>query len=150
MPPCYYEYAHPEDTGKELPPFYSAWFLGGLDNETAARIKAAYATLQQSSAVALPANGSNRFAATAGLRPLTFYRLLVVDTVQELVNLHLVTEKRPNPKQRQKIKQVAQHRHPLPTKKSSESGAEQSAEANDAERTQASTTAPTKPKKKRF
>jgi len=29
MPPDRYEYLHPEGTGKEAPPFYSAWFIGG-------------------------------------------------------------------------------------------------------------------------
>jgi hypothetical protein len=29
--PCrYYEYAHPENTGKDIPPFYSAWIIGNL------------------------------------------------------------------------------------------------------------------------
>jgi hypothetical protein len=30
LPPIYYEYSHPENTGKEIPPFYSAWFVGGF------------------------------------------------------------------------------------------------------------------------
>lgn len=30
LPPDYYEYSHPEGTGKDIPPFYSAWFLGGF------------------------------------------------------------------------------------------------------------------------
>jgi len=30
LPPDYYEYSHPENTGKDVPPFYSAWFLGGF------------------------------------------------------------------------------------------------------------------------
>lgn len=33
LPPDYYEYSHPEGTGKDIPPFYSAWFLGGFTNE---------------------------------------------------------------------------------------------------------------------
>lgn len=31
LPPDYYHYLHPEGTGKALPPFYSAWLIGGLD-----------------------------------------------------------------------------------------------------------------------
>lgn len=31
MPPDSYEYLHPEGTGKDRPPFYSAWFIGGLN-----------------------------------------------------------------------------------------------------------------------
>ena len=27
LPPDSYQYCHPEDTGKDLPPFYSSWFL---------------------------------------------------------------------------------------------------------------------------
>jgi hypothetical protein len=30
LPPTSYEYRHPEGTGKDTPPFYSAWFLGGF------------------------------------------------------------------------------------------------------------------------
>jgi hypothetical protein len=30
LPPDYYEYSHPEGTGKDIPPFYSAWFVGGM------------------------------------------------------------------------------------------------------------------------
>lgn len=33
LPPDYYEYSHPEGTGKDIPPFYSAWFIGGLSAE---------------------------------------------------------------------------------------------------------------------
>jgi len=37
LPPDYYEYSHPEGTGKDIPPFYSAWFLGGFDSEQKSR-----------------------------------------------------------------------------------------------------------------
>ena len=30
LPPDSYQYRHPEGTGKDAPPFYSAWFLGGF------------------------------------------------------------------------------------------------------------------------
>jgi hypothetical protein len=33
LPPDHYEYCHPEGTGKEAPPFYSSWFVGGFDRE---------------------------------------------------------------------------------------------------------------------
>lgn len=32
LPPSSYEYSHPEGTGKDLPPFYSAWFVGGFSS----------------------------------------------------------------------------------------------------------------------
>jgi hypothetical protein len=38
LPPDYYEYSHPEGTGKDIPPFYSAWFVGGLSKEDRARL----------------------------------------------------------------------------------------------------------------
>lgn len=37
LPPDYYEYSHPEGTGKDIPPFYSAWFVGGLSAELRTR-----------------------------------------------------------------------------------------------------------------
>lgn len=37
LPPDYYEYSHPEGTGKDIPPFYSAWFVGGFATGTRAR-----------------------------------------------------------------------------------------------------------------
>ena len=33
LPDTSYEYRHPEGTGKDLPPFYSAWFIGGSTGE---------------------------------------------------------------------------------------------------------------------
>ena len=35
MPPQSYAYDHPDGTGKETPPFYSAWFIGGNFNADA-------------------------------------------------------------------------------------------------------------------
>ena len=32
LPPDYYNYSHPEGTGKDIPPFYSIWFIGMIDN----------------------------------------------------------------------------------------------------------------------
>lgn len=37
LPPDYYEYCHPEGTGKDIPPFYSAWFVGAGTVETRRR-----------------------------------------------------------------------------------------------------------------
>ena len=31
LPPDYYHYSHPEGTGKDIPPFYSIWFIGMID-----------------------------------------------------------------------------------------------------------------------
>jgi hypothetical protein len=35
IPPDSYEYRHPEGTGKDVPPFFSSWFIGGLGDSTA-------------------------------------------------------------------------------------------------------------------
>lgn len=31
LPPDYYDYNHPDGTGKSLPPFYSSWFIGNIN-----------------------------------------------------------------------------------------------------------------------
>ena len=36
-PPEHYHYVHPENTGKDLPPFYSMWFVGNLPEAVKSR-----------------------------------------------------------------------------------------------------------------
>ena len=38
LPPDSYEYRHPEGTGKDAPPFYSAWFIGGFKSPHTAAV----------------------------------------------------------------------------------------------------------------
>lgn len=54
-------------------------------------------------------------ALPAGLKPLRFNNLRVTSDIQDLVQLGLVTEKRPNPKQRQKKHQQQHQQHQLPS-----------------------------------
>ena len=74
MPSKSYEYDHPEGTGKEVPPFYSCWFLGGFP---AARIGQVEKKLTQA--------GNT-----------------VLRSVEEMVERGFVIAKRPNPRQRKK------------------------------------------------
>ena len=77
MPPSSYEYDHPEGTGKELPPFYSCWFLGGFPSSRSTYIE--------------------KGLARSGLG------LLVLRSVEALVEKGFVVAKRPNPKRRKKM-----------------------------------------------
>jgi hypothetical protein len=104
LPARYYEYAHPENTGKGIPPFYSAWFLGNLNATMVARIQTAYINFQQPPVTVQYGYSS---AGVANVRPLRFFNLTVSTDVQTLTTLGLVTEKRPNPKQR--LKKQQQH-----------------------------------------
>ena len=42
IPPDSYEYRHPEGTGKDIPPFFSSWFIGGLGDCTARSVRKVY------------------------------------------------------------------------------------------------------------
>jgi hypothetical protein len=42
IPQDNYEYHHPEGTGKDIPPFFSSWFIGGVDPSTKTRSVIAY------------------------------------------------------------------------------------------------------------
>jgi hypothetical protein len=81
MPPASYEYDHPEGTGKDTPPFYSCWFLGGFSQDVSLRIESAFAASTE---------------------------LVVLRSVEAMVQRGFVTDKRPNPKQRRKKARVGQ------------------------------------------
>eukprot|EP00598_Pedospumella_elongata_P015656 CAMPEP_0185014246 /NCGR_PEP_ID=MMETSP1098-20130426/99222_1 /TAXON_ID=89044 /ORGANISM="Spumella elongata, Strain CCAP 955/1" /LENGTH=467 /DNA_ID=CAMNT_0027543335 /DNA_START=65 /DNA_END=1469 /DNA_ORIENTATION=+ len=98
LPPDYYEYSHPEGTGKDIPPFYSAWFLGGFSTEQKNSI---IQSLRTKPRTAIPTKPTN-----PPLKRLSFPVLTVAESVEALVSRGVVTDsKRPNPKQRQKMKQ---------------------------------------------
>eukprot|EP01034_Spumella_vulgaris_P029301 gene29301-36326_t len=94
LPPDYYEYCHPEGTGKEIPPFYSAWFVGGFDRDNARRIITSYGINPRR---AIPVTFG-----TAPVKRLPVTTLGVMESVDALVRVGLVTDKRPNPKLRKK------------------------------------------------
>eukprot|EP01032_Pedospumella_encystans_P008144 gene8144-9700_t len=98
LPPDYYEYSHPEGTGKDIPPFYSAWFLGGFSTDQKNSITQSLRTKPRTAIPAKPTNPP--------LKRLSFPVLTVAESVDALVSRGVVTDsKRPNPKQRQKMKQ---------------------------------------------
>jgi len=80
MPSESYEYDHPEGTGKDIPPFYSAWFLGGFPQNQCAEI-------EKKIAAAGAASGR---------------KIVVLRSVEEMAEHKYVVTKRPNPKQRKK------------------------------------------------
>ena len=47
LPPDSYEYRHPEGTGKDAPPFYSAWFIGGFKSPHTAAVNNECTSSQQ-------------------------------------------------------------------------------------------------------
>ena len=145
LPPVYYEYAHPEDTGKDLPPFYSAWLLGNLTPAMVQSITRAYASYQPANRP--PMDYFSR-ALPAGLKPLRFNNLRVTSDIQDLVQLGLVTEKRPNPKQRQK-KHQQQHQHQLPSGAPPSATASQASVAPSAATTNNQSTSKSKSKSKK-
>lgn len=81
MPANSYEYVHPEGTGKDVPPFYSCWFVGGVPAIDRLRI-----------AVSSSAEGR---------------RLEVLTSIVDMVSRGYVVDKRPNPKRRKKMKMLA-------------------------------------------
>ena len=82
MPPQSYEYDHPEGTGKEAAPFYSCWFLGGAFLNTAKDL-----------ARALVAANPD---------------LVILDSVEAMVEQKFVTQKRLKPSRRKKQRVQAQ------------------------------------------
>ncbi len=76
LPPKSYEYDHPEGTGKDLPPFYSCWFLSYFEKEIVLNCKKKHCK--------------------------------VVDSVDMLIKDGYCTDKRPNPRQRKKMKEKLQ------------------------------------------
>jgi hypothetical protein len=87
-------------------------------------------------------------ALPAGLKPLRFNNLRVTSDIQDLVQLGLVTEKRPNPKQRQK-KHQQQHQHQLPSGAPPSAAALQASVAPSAATTNNQSASKSKSKKKR-
>lgn len=77
MPPRSYEYDHPEGTGKDTPPFYSCWFLGGAFSGNTAKDLAR----------SLVAANSD---------------LVVLGSVEEMVEKKFITQKRLKPSRRKK------------------------------------------------
>jgi hypothetical protein len=95
LPPNAYEYSHPEGTGKDLPPFYSAWLLGNIPSSITSAIIQTYQQHTRRNTSTLPTNPLLRHNVT---------RLQIVQRVEEIIALKLVSaEKRPNPKQRKKL-----------------------------------------------
>jgi hypothetical protein len=82
VPAAPYHYLHPEGTGKDVPPFVSAWFLGlpaGMDVAAVRR------------ALSAPSSSGAAAGATAA-------------SVEELAAQgHVTISRRPNPKQRKKL-----------------------------------------------
>eukprot|EP01039_Chlorochromonas_danica_P008881 gene8881-9796_t len=111
LPPDYYHYCHPEGTGKDLPPFYSAWLIGGLPPTVMERATAAlrkYA-LSRVKSTRLPSKASSPGQQQQSVKAIPIHQLMVVRSVQEMVRLRIVTDNvRPNPKQRKKRQQQLQ------------------------------------------
>lgn len=83
-PPAKYQYDHPEGTGKEDSPFYSAWFLGGWPDMAQLR-------------VALLREQQRRKREGEQI-------CKILSTVDEMIERGVVKYKRPNPKRRNKNK----------------------------------------------
>lgn len=87
LPPNNYSYEHPEGTGKNKPPFYSSWSLFGFDNMKLIE---------------------NALIDDAKIKAKKGGRICVIlRNVQDLVSRGYVTEKRPNPRMRKKMKSIA-------------------------------------------
>ena len=82
MPSDSYEYDHPEGTGKDIPPFYSAWFLGGFPQSQCTEIGKTITAV----------------GAASGRK------VVVLSSVEEMAEHKYVVTKRPNPKQRKKMR----------------------------------------------
>jgi hypothetical protein len=81
MPKDRYEYVHPEGTGKEIPPFYSCWFLGNCA-VSLQTLKEAYSSSSSSSS----------------------RNVIALDSVEEMARRNYVTlERRPSSKRRKKL-----------------------------------------------
>jgi hypothetical protein len=103
VPPDCYEYQHPEGTGKDIPPFKSAWFIGlptmsntggGVDVMEVRR------ALESATATASSVSSATASAGSARARG----GCTVYATVDQLAAAgHVVVDRRPNPKQRKKM-----------------------------------------------
>jgi hypothetical protein len=93
LPPDYYEYCHPEGTGKGIPPFFSSWICGGMSSDIRQISRIAFQKFPRRAVSVLP----------TGVKRIPFSNLTVIDTVESVAALGLVADKRPNPKQRRKL-----------------------------------------------
>mmetsp|Transcript_25980 Transcript_25980/g.24836 ORF Transcript_25980/g.24836 Transcript_25980/m.24836 type:complete len:440 (-) Transcript_25980:26-1345(-) len=107
LPPESYEYRHPEGTGKDTPPFFSAWFLGGFtdtyNNPVDSSIMSANSSSSGSSSSSII---TDRVRTALLRRPITTPRdtsFRVLISIDELVATGIITDKRPNPKNRKKL-----------------------------------------------
>jgi hypothetical protein len=108
LPPESYEYDHPDGTGKDIPPFFSAWFIGGYPSDQKELLRGHMEACRQSNVI----DGGDKKRKLAecsndaiGSKTLIgSLRCKVVDSIDKLISLGYVTEKRPNPKQRKKLK----------------------------------------------
>lgn len=113
LPPNEYMFYHPEGTGKETPPFYSAWFLGNMpfrtsryiSNETRFEIDSFLhnfsCRIQQLVDSRLVKDNSKK----RKIEDCNNMRLCsIVSTIDELIARGLVVDKRPNPKARKRMK----------------------------------------------
>lgn len=100
LPPDSYQYAHPEGTGKDIPPFYSAWFVGGMQNNYE-RMKTSLLTeeIAQRKELGNVKTSSSKKEAGKISRACSFKT-----SVQDIIDAGFVTAKRPNPRIRNKLK----------------------------------------------
>eukprot|EP00602_Paraphysomonas_sp_CaronLab_P001041 CAMPEP_0185033378 /NCGR_PEP_ID=MMETSP1103-20130426/22248_1 /TAXON_ID=36769 /ORGANISM="Paraphysomonas bandaiensis, Strain Caron Lab Isolate" /LENGTH=306 /DNA_ID=CAMNT_0027569617 /DNA_START=23 /DNA_END=943 /DNA_ORIENTATION=+ len=93
LPPGSYAYSHPEGTGKGVPPFYSAWFIGGGFSS------------MQSVRMAYTRSSTQAFPGLREHQPSDC--LTVLSSVEALIKRGYVTDssKRANPKVRKKQNQ---------------------------------------------
>lgn len=90
LPPDSYDYEHPEGTGKDVPPFYSSWFVNlnrGGNSGVSMTVKEVTRALDA-------INGPKGVARRCGH----------AQSIEEIVQRGLVVEKRPSNKQRKKLK----------------------------------------------
>ena len=106
VPPDCYEYQHPEGTGKDIPPFKSAWFIGlstavkgmgsGKSGGESCGLDVMEVRRALESATAATAAGGAGVRVRGGCA--------VYSTVEQLAAAgHVVADRRPNPKQRKKM-----------------------------------------------
>ena len=95
LPPESYDYEHPEGTGKDVPPFYSSWFINLNKNSSSGSSSSGSAPINMDVVV-----GALNAANPKGLLRRCGYAL----SIEEIVRRGLVVEKRPSNKQRKKLK----------------------------------------------
>lgn len=94
-----YEYDHPEGTGHETPPFQSVWFCG-----------LSYGKYTESEMTSMK-DGFTKFHKSNHKRVVSCSVPRIATGLQELIHLGCVSgEKRKNPRQRKKMRQLAMQR----------------------------------------